>query len=57
MKNEMKEIVVQVERIIERHNKENTILRFSIFSCYYHHTDICKKNNNCKLDYLLSILD
>ena len=43
MKNEMKEIVVQVERIIERHNKENTILRFLIFSCYYHHTDICKK--------------
>lgn len=42
MKNEMKEIVVQVDRIIERYNKENTILRFSIFSCYYH-TDICKK--------------
>ena len=42
MKNEMKEIVVQVDRIIDYHNKENTISRFSIFSCYYH-TDICKK--------------
>ena len=49
------ETAVEIERIIELHDNEKTILRFLICSMYYHGL-ICVKSD-CKINHFLGIVN